>query len=74
MRASQKRRIEYAREAVNYVRCNFPPGTRLRCKNNGKTYQIGTTYGMSGYWMLDEAAAKRGVVSAATIMDHFDNA
>lgn len=72
MRASQRRRIEKASEAVSYVRCNFPPGTRLKCATNGKMYQIGTKYGMSGYWMLDESASKRGVVSAATIMDHFD--
>jgi hypothetical protein len=74
MRSSQKRRIIKAREATNFVRCNFPPGTRLCCKTNSKTYQIGTKYGVSGYWMLDEQSAKRGVVSAATIMDHFDNA
>lgn len=50
----------------------FPAGTRLLCKKNGKTYQIGTQHGRSDFWMLCEQDSQRGLVGAMTIMREFE--
>ena len=59
------------RQATEIVR-RYPLGTRLRCKEDGKLYQLGAKQGMSTFWMLREEPLHKGLVSAATIVDHFE--
>lgn len=56
---------------VAEVLSKYPPGSRLRCVRNDKTYQMGVKSGASGFWLLCEQDSKKGVVSAADIMVNF---
>lgn len=62
--------VRKQRDDVAEVSKVFPPGTRLRCTSNGKTYQIGTQTG-SRFWTMCENDAQRGTVEAHVILRHF---
>jgi hypothetical protein len=60
------------REAVSFVRSNYPPGTKLRRKDTGDVYMIGGKYGMSDFWMMPVCEARKGIVPATTIVREFE--
>ena len=61
-----------AREAVSFVRSNYPPGTKLRHRLNGDLYMIGGKYGMSDFWMMPMNEARKGILPAMQIKDEFE--
>ena len=69
--SQRQRRADSAREDVSKVRL-YAPGTRFRCRDNGLTYQLGAKHGMSQFWMLQESPAHKGLVTAITILQHFE--
>ena len=40
------------RDAVSFVRSNFPPGTKLRHSPSGDLYMIGGKHGAKDFWMM----------------------
>lgn len=69
--SQRQRRTDSIRADVAAVRCH-PLGTRFRCRDNGLTYQLGAKHGMSQFWMLQESPVHKGLVSATTILQHFE--
>jgi hypothetical protein len=63
-----------AREAVEFVRTNFPPGTKLCHRPNGDLYMIGGKHGMGDFWMMPLNRAEKGIVPATQIMREFEPA
>ncbi|MGA8739925.1 MAG: hypothetical protein WB561_01920 [Terracidiphilus sp.] len=65
-----------AREAVTFVRSNFPPGTKLRYKSKGDLYMIGGRYGAKDFWMMainpKPGDDPKGIVPATTIVNEFE--
>ena len=61
-----------AREAVSFVRSNFPPGTKLRRKSSGDLYMIGEKYRISEFWMMSLSESRRGIVPATQIVSEFE--
>lgn len=71
MTSLRQRRVDSARADVARVR-RIAPGTRMLCRTNGKTYQLGAKHGLSQFWMLEEGDPQKGLVNATTILQHFE--
>lgn len=69
--SKRQQRIDSVRADVARVRA-IPAGTRMLCRTNGKTYQLGAKHGMAQFWMLQEGNPEKGLVHAATIIQHFE--
>jgi hypothetical protein len=61
-----------ARDAVSFVRSNFPPGTKLRRKSTGDLYMIGGKHSMSDFWMMSMNKAEKGILPATKILREFE--
>lgn len=68
---SKRKSKAYARAAVDWVRCQYPPGTMLRHKASGKLYMIGVKFSMSYYWMMPYDGTRKGVLPAYQIKNEF---
>ncbi len=60
------------RDAVSFVRSNFPPGTKLRHSPSGDLYMIGGKHGTKDFWMMPMNKAEKGIVPATQIVREFE--